>query len=227
MRFNIPRNNLDEMVIYIWKIVDLPYILYDDLLFNVIFEYFIFTPDEASLFIDDVLKKKLLIQEKNSLLRLSDDLNQKFLKWQKERRFEIKKNLTNYRKRNKTVRRVENNNESKFNVLLKKVIDSAALNRAVTVSDNAVEIQKINKIEGFLEAKIKGSKEESYFVIINIKEKTLLHNCHDFETRRAKTKKFCKHLIKLFLTLKKKNEEIALYFLENIIKQINNWEFSS
>jgi uncharacterized Zn finger protein len=112
-------------------------------------------------------------------------------------------------------------------VLLKKVIDSAALNRAVTVSDNAVEIQKINKKEGFLEAKIKGSKEESYFVIINIKEKTLLHNCHDFETRRAKTKKFCKHLIKLFLTLKKKNEEIALYFLENIIKQINNWEFSS
>jgi hypothetical protein len=57
MRFNIPRNNLDEMVIYIWKIVDLPYILYDDLLFNVIFEYFIFTPDEASLFIEDVLKK--------------------------------------------------------------------------------------------------------------------------------------------------------------------------
>jgi hypothetical protein len=227
MRFNIPRNNLDEMVIYIWKIVDLPYILYDDLLFNVIFEYFIFTPDEASLFIEDVLKKKLLIQETNSLLRLSDDLNQIFLKWQKERRFEIKKNLTNYRKRNKTVRRVENNNESKFNVLLKKVIDSAALNRAVTVSDNAVEIQKINKKEGFLEAKIKGSKEESYFVIINIKEKTLLHNCHDFETRRAKTKKFCKHLIKLFLTLKKKNEEIALYFLENIIKQINNWEFSS
>ncbi|TFG03855.1 MAG: hypothetical protein EU542_00605 [Promethearchaeota archaeon] len=227
MRFNIPRNNLDEMVIYIWKIIDLPYILYNDLLFNVIFEYFIFTPDEASLFIDDVLKKKLLVQEKNSLLRLSDDLNQKFLKWQKERRFEIKKNLTNYRKRNKTVRRVENNNESKFNVLLKKVIDSAALNRAVTVSDDAVEIQNINKKEGFLEAKIKGSKEESYFVIINIKEKTLLHNCHDFETRRAKTKKFCKHLIKLFLTLKKKNEEIALYFLENIIKQINNWEFSS
>jgi len=227
MKFSIPRNNLDEMLIYIWKIVDLPYIYYEDLLYKLIFEYFIFMPDEASSFIDDALKNGLLVQDKNKILSLSNDLYQHFLEWQKKRKLEIENNILNRKKRNKTLKIIQNNNENQFNQLLKKIIDSAALNRAVTVSDDAVEILNVDKEKGLLEAKIKGTKEERYIIIINIKKKALIHNCHDFETRRAKNKKFCKHLIKLFLTLKRENEELALYFLKPIINQINDWDFSS
>ncbi|TFG16681.1 MAG: hypothetical protein EU531_05750 [Promethearchaeota archaeon] len=227
MKFSIPRDNPDEMLLYIWKIVDLPYIYYDDLIYKVVFEYFIFMPDEVISFIGDALNKKLLVQDKNTLIRLSNDLNQKFLEWQKLRRIEIKTNSFSRKKRNATVKRIQNNNGNKFNQLLKRITDSAALNRAVSVSDDAVEILNVDKNEGFLDAKIKGTKEDSYIVNINVKEKTLIHNCHDFETRRAKSKKFCKHLIKLFLTLKRDDEELALYFLENIINQINDWVFSS
>jgi len=227
MKFSVPRDNPDEMLLYIWKIVDLPYIYYDDLIYKVVFEHFIFMPDEVISFIGDALNKKLLIQDKNTLLRLSNDLNQKFLEWQKIRRIEIKTNSISRKKRNATVKRIQSNNGNKFNQLLKRITDSAALNRAVSLSDDAVEILKVDKNEGFLDAKIKGTKEDSYVVNINVKKKTLIHNCHDFETRRAKSKKFCKHLIKLFLTLKRENEELAVYFLENIIKQIKDWDFSS
>jgi hypothetical protein len=227
MKISIPRDNPEDMILYTWKIIDLPSISYEDLLYKVIFEYYIFDPKEASLFIDDALTKGLLVSEENSLIRLSDELSQKFKEWQKLRQLKIKENIMNRKKREKVVKGIQINNENNFNHLIKKIADNRALNRAVTISDDALDITIINKKKGVLEAEIKGTSEKSYIVNINIKEQRLLHNCHDFETRRAKAKMFCKHLIKLFLYLKKENEELAIYFLENIINQINDWDFSS
>ena len=56
-------------------------------------------------------------------------------------------------------------------------------------------------------------------------EKILKHDCHDFQTKRAQNKKFCKHLAKLFLLLKEKDEKRATLFLENITKDVNKWDF--
>ena len=226
MKFIVPRDHPDEMVLYIWKIVDLPYIFKEEFLYNLIFKYYILTPDNTSAFIDDALKQGYLVQDKN-IIRLSDELDQRFIEWQKKRNREIKNNLISRKERTRTVKKIQINSGDKFNQLLKKIIDSAALNRAVAVSDDAIDIIKVDKPKGILEAIIKGTKEESYIVNINLKKRILLHNCHDFETRRAKAKHFCKHLIKLFLILRKENPELAIYFLENIIKQINDWEFSS
>lgn len=227
MKFSVPRDNPDSLLIYIWKIIDISHLYYDDLLYKLVFDYFLFRPDEASSFVDDALKSGILIEDQNKLLTLSDDLNRRFQEWQKKRRLEIKKNILTRKKRKNVVKKIQNNNKSTFNQLLMKITDSAALNRAVTISDDAVNILNADKKEGLLEAKIKGSKEHGYLININTKEKTLIHNCHDFETRRAKAKTFCKHLIKLFLTLKRENEELALFFLESIINQINNWDFTS
>ncbi len=227
MKISVPRDNPDDIILYTWKIIDLPYISYEDLLYKIIFEYSLFDPKEASLFLDNALTKGLLVQEENSLLKLSDELNQKFKEWQKMRQIKIKENIMNRKNREKVVKKIQINNENKFNHLIKKIADEGALNRAVTVSDDALDITIIDKKKGILKAEIKGTSEKSYIVNINIKERKLLHNCHDFETRRAKAKMFCKHLIKLFLYIKKQNEELAIYFLENIINQINNWDFSS
>jgi hypothetical protein len=90
MKITVPRDNPDDMILYTWKIIDLPYISYEDLLYKVIFEYFIFDPKEASLFIDDALTNGLLVQNENSLLRLSDELDQRLKEWQKMRKIKIK-----------------------------------------------------------------------------------------------------------------------------------------
>ena len=39
-------------------------------------------------------------------------------------------------------------------------------------------------------------------------------------------KKFCKHLVKLFLKLKESYEDSVLDFLEKMVQNINKWEFS-
>ncbi len=227
MKLTIPRDNPDEMLLYIWKIIDLPYISYDDLLYKIIFEFFIYLPKEAISFLNNALKSGLLIEDENSNFRLSDKLYRKFKIWQKGRQLEIEENMKSQKKRNNVIKEIEMNNGNKFNSFLKKLIDNGALNRAVSVSDDAINIITHDKNAGIIEAKIKGSKEKNYIVKISIKEKYIRHNCHDFETRRAKTKTFCKHLIKLFLLLKKEDENLAIYFLEKIINQINEWEFSS
>jgi hypothetical protein len=172
MKFSVPRDHPDEMVLYVWKIVDLPYIFKDNLLYNLIFKYFIFTPDKASAFIDDALKQGYLVQDKN-FIRLSNELDQKHMEWQKKRNREIKNNLISRKKRTIAVQKIQINSGDKFNKLLKKIIDSAALNRAVIVSDDAIDIIKVDKAKGVLEAIIKGTKEESYIVNINLEKRIL------------------------------------------------------
>ncbi len=76
-----------------------------------------------------------------------------------------------------------------------------------------------------MKAEVQGSQKIPYNIDINISEKVIKHNCHDFRTKRAVNKKFCKHLAKLFLLLKIKNADLASYFLESITKDINNWNF--
>ena len=89
-----------------------------------------------------------------------------------------------------------------FSVLINAFVDKGTLNRSVSVSDTAFEILKFDRSKGIIKSKVKGSKEETYIIEIDIDAKILRHTCHDFESRRADMKKFCKHIAKLFLLLK-------------------------
>ena len=55
MNFAIPRNNTSEMLLYIWKIIDLPYILYDDLVFRISFDLYLDPPEKAKIFINKIV----------------------------------------------------------------------------------------------------------------------------------------------------------------------------
>ena len=87
-----------------------------------------------------------------------------------------------------------------------------------TITDNYDgNVKALQKIYEFIKT--------PYIIEISTIEKVLKHDCHDFEAKRAQNKKFCKHLAKLFLVLKDKDEIVATTFLENITKDINKWEF--
>ena len=96
----------------------------------------------------------------------------------------------------------------------------------MAISNSDLNIDEFNPNKGTIKVSIAGKKEESYYITIDINKKNLLHNCHDFQTRRAQNKKFCKHIAKLFLLLKEKNEKDAEYFLNQIAENINDWDFS-
>ncbi|MFX1588814.1 MAG: hypothetical protein ACFFC1_11705 [Promethearchaeota archaeon] len=226
MSFLIPRQKISEMVLYIWKIINFPEISYENLLFKITFELFLYSPDEAKVFIEDSIKNKFLIQDDHKNLKLSENLNSKFQAWQKNRKNEILRKMESYLKQSELKNTLEQNNKDEFNILLKGFTDKPTLNRAVGVSESAFSLKKVDLNEGLILGNVVGSKEEPYLIKINVNEKELKHNCHDFQTRRAKEKKFCKHLIRLFLLLKEKDQKVAVSFLKKISNNIEKWEFS-
>lgn len=225
MDFKIPRNSLSELIIYLWKIIDIPEISINDLLFKISFELFLFPPEQASKFIKNSIKSQLLKKNANEYISLSKNINKQFLIWQKSRRDDISVKLNELRKTKSAKRSTEVDYRSNFNVIIKAFSEKGTSNRAATVPNAALNIIEFDVKKGKIYSEVKGSKEESYFIEISSKEKTLRHNCHDFLTRRAEDKKFCKHLIKLFLLLNERNKEATLCFLKSISENINDWDF--
>ena len=225
MTFAIPRKNISEMLLYIWKIIDLPFILHKDLLYRISFDLFLFPPKEAKTFISSCLKNKFLVKEDTNILKLSDELNQQLSNWQKKRKIEIFDKIQAAKKISSLKNEISKET-SNFSVLMNAFVDKGTLNRSVSVSDAAFELLKYDRTEGIIKSKVKGSKKDSYIIEIDTNNKILRHNCHDFETRRAENKKFCKHIAKLFLVLKEKNESLAEFFLSQLAENIDIWDFN-
>ena len=227
MNFSIPRNNFREMLLYIWKIIDLPYIPLNDLIYRISFELFLFAPNKAKSFIENCIANKLIIKDDKQYLLLSEVLSKELNSWQKERKKLIIEKVNSRLKISEIEDGIGTNNISNFSVLLKAFTDKGTLNRSVSISNAAFEILKFDNERGIIKATVSGSKEEPYIIEINTNEKFIRHNCHDYETRRANNKKFCKHITKLFLILKEKNNDSAELILKKIAEEVDNWDFIS
>lgn len=225
MNFAIPRKNNSEMLLHIWKIIDLPFIIYDDLFYRITFDLFIFPPEKAKIFINNCIQKKLLVKD-NNILTLSEELNLDLKNWHKKRENEVLGKIKAAKKIDQLKNDINKKESTNFSVLISAFVDKGTLNRSVSVSDAAFELLKYDPTQGIIKSKVKGSKEGFYIIEIDINNKILRHNCHDFETRRVENKKFCKHLAKLFLLLKDKNENIAEFFLSNLAENIDMWDFT-
>jgi len=225
--FNIPQKDPTAFLLYIWKIIDLPQISEKSLIYHVSFDLLLISPKKAYQLIQKSIDNKLLKKNSNNSLSLSETLEKKLLNWQKRRKQKIEKYERVLTQQKMNLRDFKTNIKSDFNVLLKAFLDKGTLNRAVAVSDESFNIIRLEQENGLIEAGVEGSKEGSYKIKINSKKKILTHNCHDFIERRSIDKKFCKHLVKLFLLLKENNENFTLELLDNIATSINEWEFTS
>ncbi len=215
------------MVLHIWKIIELPSIQQDDLLRKISFELFLFSPKEAKEFIEMAIHKGYLILEGDGRIELSESLALDLNKWHEERKTHISEKIKDVNDLKEFTNESKNNSINKFKLLLIALLDKGTINRAVAESDSAYKFGLIDSAQKIIKAEVQGSQKIPYYIDINITEKVIKHNCHDFLTKRAVNKKFCKHLAKLFLLLKIKNADLASYFLECITKDINNWSFLS
>ena len=227
MNLAMPHTNAPELILYIWKIIDLPSISKIDLAYKISFEMCIMAPNKAEEFINRSIDKRLLKKENKDSISLSQDLAQKLKKWQIDMRNNIRKKINSLRKIDNIIDDFENVRTSDFNTLLKSFLDKGTINRAATISDKAFQLNHIDYESGIIKAKVKGTKEEFYNIEINSQDKTIIHNCHDFETNRSRNKRFCKHLAKFFLLFKEKNEKSAGKLLIDITQNINDWEFTA
>ena len=225
MNFAIPRDNTSKMVLHIWKILELPSIHQDDLLHKIVFELLLFTPKEAKEFINIAIRKGCLTLESNKQIRLSKSLALELNKWHEKRKTHISKKIKDVNDLSEFTDESKKNGTNKFKILLKALLDKGTINRAVVESDSAYKYRLVDSSQKIIKAQVQGSQKIPYYIDISITEKVIKHNCHDFRTKRAVNKKFCKHLAKLFLLLKIKNADLALYLLESITKDITNWNF--
>ncbi len=223
MNFIIPRDNEAELLIYIWKVIALPKISKKSLLYIISFDLFLLSPEKSEELIENGIINKYLIINDDSSISLAAELESKVIAWNEKRKNEIKKNL---HKKGTIIEKTQNAIKSTFGPLLKAFSDQGVLNRAVSIPDDAVEILEDNFEKGIIKAQITGTKENPYKIEININNLNLSHDCHDFISKKSKDKKFCKHLTKLFLLLKEKNEDATKHLLEVVARDINEWEFS-
>ena len=226
MNLTIPRKSASELIIYIWKIMDLPSLSLNELIFKISFEFFVISPQKAKELVIQSINKGLLIKNENDIISLSKNLEDEIKKWQQDMKSEIRKRILLLKKSNLLIEDLDKEKSSDFNTILKAFLDKGTINRAATLSDSNFYMNQIDLDSGKIETKVSGTEEKSYYLKIDLKNKTLNHNCHDFETRRAKNKKFCKHLAKFFLLLKEKNEQLARKYIEAIAENINDWVFS-
>lgn len=224
MSLEIPKNNATELLIYLWKIIDLPYISLQNLIYTISFNLFILPPEDARTFIKKAVEKKLLKIDENKI-SLSPTLKKRIETWQEKSKNKIKNNLELRKEHIFKPNRTVEIKKPEFNVLLRAFLDRGTINRAAAIPNDAFQILTFDDAKGIIKAEVSGSKEKPYKIEINTNEMLLTHGCHDFKTRRSINKKFCKHLVKLFLLLKKKDEEKTLDFLIKISNNINEWEF--
>jgi len=227
MTFTIPRKNASELLLYIWKIIDLPSISMKDLLYKISFELFIFPPEKANQFVNLAIKNKFLIIKSNNSLCLSQTLEKKLKNWQEERKQELLIQLRFQQKRNGLKVDLKKSLSPSFKILFNALSDRGTQNRAALISSEAFTFSSLDSDKGVIRAKVAGTEKDFYNIEIVLKDRTLRHNCQDFFKNRAKGKKFCKHIAKLFLILKEKNEDSTVKFLNDIAENINEWDFSS
>jgi len=104
--------------------------------------------------------------------------------------------------------------EMNFESLLRAFIDDKRLRRAKRIKDDELELVK--ETENRIEALIR-----DYHIVIDLEANTILHDCADW-SRVLQTKKLCKHVGKLLLSI---DREKATEILRRLYAQKKTWQF--
>jgi uncharacterized protein YecE (DUF72 family) len=106
--------------------------------------------------------------------------------------------------------------EMNFEKLLRYFVAPGRLERALDIGNEELTIQK--ETGENIEATIR-----EYHIIIDLKNSIILHDCADWG-KILSTRKLCKHIAKLLLTI---DREKATGILRNLYAQRDTWQFKS
>jgi uncharacterized protein YecE (DUF72 family) len=135
------------------------------------------------------------------------------------KQIEIKNRIENYRKQAtqstySTLEAFAAPKNTNFDSLINYFVTPERLNRAEQISD--ADLTVTEQVNERVEAKLR-----EYHMVIDTREKVILHDCADWE-RVSSTKRLCKHLAKLLLSIER---ERATEILKNLYEQEETWQF--
>ena len=74
---------------------------------------------------------------------------------------------------------------------------------------------------------IAGSGQD-YNLSIDLKNRIIKHDCPNYINKRKRSKKFCKHITKVFLDIKEEfGEQYTTNILRSMYIHLDKWEFES
>lgn len=111
--------------------------------------------------------------------------------------------------------------ESNFASLLKPYMEAISLHKMALLSENFFDFSTCDLEEGLISCVVKPPNDFMHSIVINKKKHTLFHDCEEFKEMNYLDKKFCSHLIKLFLILKERNLDKT----NELLKQVSNEDF--
>jgi uncharacterized protein YecE (DUF72 family) len=133
---------------------------------------------------------------------------------------EAKANIENYFKTTAKTREAKleafvEPSDLNFETLLRYFIDASRIKRAQQIKDEDVAVQEetANQIRVMV---------KDYHIVIDLENHVIMHDCADW-SKMLPTKKLCKHLGKLLLTIDK---EKATTILRQIYSNRESWEFN-
>lgn len=91
-----------------------------------------------------------------------------------------------------------------------------------------VKLKTLDRVNSETIASVITGSGQDYNLLIDLKNKIVKHDCPNYINKRAKNKKFCKHITKAFLDIE---EEFGEQYTKNILKSmyinLDKWEFES
>jgi uncharacterized protein YecE (DUF72 family) len=132
---------------------------------------------------------------------------------------DAKKRIENYRREEQqqaqpTLATFVTQKNMDFTSLIAYFISTERLKRAEQIPDN--ELQVTLQTESLIEATVR-----EYHITVNMNDQTLLHDCADWE-KISSTKKLCKHVAKLLLSI---DRQRATDILRSLYEKEESWRF--
>ena len=228
MDLNIPTSDNDFFK-YLWRIMGWKEISKSELIRTVSYKIMLpYSPSHLNKKIINAIKKGFLIERDHKITissNLLDDLEEEKeksknyfailfptqCKWDR-----IEESIDNWRYSEK---------KSGFIDLMKLVFNKSEIENGKKIQSEKIHNKDPDEKNQIIEALVEGSKGEQYILKIDIKNKIIIHDCHDFIQNKMKNNEFCKHFFRTILSLKKSSPELVELFLNRIKSNRNKWSF--
>ncbi|MHA1819243.1 MAG: hypothetical protein ACTSU2_13375 [Promethearchaeota archaeon] len=115
----------------------------------------------------------------------------------------------------------------KYNELIKKALTPDEINHGKEISIDLIHITNIDETNKIITFNIESTKSQNtYNLVINLKDRSITHDCMDFQKRKKFKKLLCKHFLRSLQKLRKINPNLLYEFLLDFAENRENWFFN-
>lgn len=237
MELNVP-DDPKEILKQIWKINGLEDFPRRELIYYISLKSNMpYSPSNFNNIIKQGLKKGY-IKQKEGKLTLSDDLMEELVKESEKIHenfrmlfpkqalwYRIEESIDPWKfvpKQLKEAQKIPKNYVS----LLKSVFSDDEMKRGRRVDRGKIHFEETDSNSQILKAAVDGSHGETYKIVVDVKNKKIIHDCDDFIRNRISNREFCKHFFNTMFGLRLENPKLGVQILEALKKNRNEWSFS-